>query len=78
MSTTAEFMMTKYGPLLSLTQLAALFDRSADGVRLSLLADNDFSRRIRPTKIKLGRRIYFKTELVAKVISGEIVEASKV
>ncbi|HUW50027.1 MAG TPA: DNA-binding protein [Sulfuricella sp.] len=71
-------MMTKYGPLLSLTQLAALFDRSADGVRLSLLADNDFSRRIRPTKIKLGRRIYFKTELVAKVISGEIVEASKV
>lgn len=78
MSTTAEFMMTKYGPLLSLAQLAALFDRSADGVRLSLLADNDFSRRIRPTKIKLGRRIYFKTELVAKVISGETGETAKV
>lgn len=78
MSTTAEFMMTKYGPLLSLTQLAALFDRSADGVRLSLLSDNDFSRQIRPSRIKLGRRIYFKTELVAKVISGEIGETAKV
>lgn len=74
MLTTTEFLMSKYGPLLSLSQLAALLDRSADGVRLSLLSDNAFSRQIRPTKIKLGRRVYFKTEMVAKVISGEACE----
>ena len=71
MSTTTEFMLHKYGPLLSLAQLAGLFDRSTDGVRLSLLHDSDFSRRINPAKLKIGRRVYFRTELVAKVIAGE-------
>lgn len=69
-ATTEEFLLRQYGPLLSLTQLAGILDRSTDGVRLSLLSDSEFSRQIRPTKIKLGRRIYFRTELIAKVISG--------
>lgn len=74
MSSTSEFLLGKYGPLLSLPQLASLLDRSVDGLRLSLLSDTEFSRQIKPTKIKLGRRVYFKTEMVAKVISGEVCE----
>jgi len=70
-TTTEEFLLGKYGPLLSLSQLAKLLDRSTDGVRISLNGDTEFSRQIKPTKIKLGRRIYFRTALVAKIISGD-------
>lgn len=76
-ATTKEFLLGKYGPLLSLPQLAGLLDRSTDGVRLSLLSDTEFSRQIRPTKIKLGRRVYFRTDLIAKVISGDTDKAAQ-
>lgn len=71
MSTTTEYMLDRYGPLLSLSQLAGLFDRSPEGIRISLLHDSDFSRQISPAKLKIGRRVYFRTEHVAKVISGK-------
>lgn len=69
MSITTEYMLDTYGPLLTLPQLAKLFGRSADGVRLSLLHDGEFARQIKPSRIKLGRRVYFRTEDVAKIIS---------
>jgi hypothetical protein len=33
---TAEILITQYGPLLTLAQLAKILDRSAEGLRISL------------------------------------------
>lgn len=55
-------------PLLSLEQLAELLQRSKDGLRISLSGDNEVSRKFLPCKIKIGRRIYFRTADVARVI----------
>jgi len=65
-----QFLLEKYGPVLSLSQLAGLLDRSTDGLRLSLLSNSDLSRKLNPARLKIGRRVYFQTLLVAKVITG--------
>jgi len=65
-----QFLLEKYGPVLSLSQLAGLLDRSTDGLRLSLLSNSDLSRKLNPARLKIGRRVYFQTLLVARVITG--------
>ena len=67
---TEQFLLEKYGPVLSLSQLAGLLDRSTDGLRLSLLSNSDLSRKLNPARLKIGRRVYFQTLLVARVITG--------
>ncbi|MET2530446.1 DNA-binding protein [Ralstonia pseudosolanacearum] len=67
-----EEVLTKlYGPLLSLAQLAQVLHRSADGLRICLRSDSDWSRSINAAKIKLGRRVYFRTAQISQVLSGE-------
>ena len=67
-----EEVLTKlYGPMLNIAQLAKVLHRSADGLRISLRADSDWSRPINAAKLKLGRRVYFRTAEIAKVLSGE-------
>lgn len=67
---TEELILSRYNgaPLLSLEQLAELLHRSKDGLRITLSSDSDLSRRIRPCRIKIGRRMYFKTTEVARLI----------
>lgn len=68
--TTEELILTRYNgaPLLSLDQLAELLHRSKQGLRISLCSNNDFSRKILPCRVKIGRRVYFKTAEVARLI----------
>jgi hypothetical protein len=68
--TTEEALLARYdgAPLLSIDQLAEILLRSKDGLRLSLGADNEVSRKLLPCKVKIGRRIYFRTADIAKVI----------
>ena len=66
-----QFLLEKYGPVLSLSQLAGLLDRSTDGLRLSLLSNSDLSKKLNPARLKIGRRVYFQTLVVARVITGE-------
>jgi hypothetical protein len=68
--TTEEALLARYAgaPLLSLEQLAEVLHRSKAGLRISLGGDNELSRRILPCRIKLGRRVYFRTADIAKVI----------
>jgi hypothetical protein len=65
-----EALTKQYGPLLSIAQLAKVLDRSAEGLRISLRSDSDWSRDINATRLKLGRRVYFRTAEIAKVLSG--------
>ena len=66
-----EALTKQYGPLLSIAQLAKVLDRSAEGLRKSLQSDSEWSRNINAAKVKLGRRVYFRTADIAKVFRGE-------
>lgn len=69
---TIEEQLTKqYGPLLSIAQLACVLHRSAEGLRISLRSASEWSNRINATKLKLGRRVYFRTAQIARVLGGE-------
>lgn len=61
----------KYGPLMSVAQLAQCLDRSPEGLRISLRTDSDWSRPINAAKRKIGRRVYFKTAAIAVVLNGQ-------
>ncbi len=71
MNTTFNYLQEEYGPLMSLEALAKTLDRSPQGLRVSLNTKTDISQAINATKRKIGRRIYFRTEAIAKIIDGE-------
>lgn len=66
-----EVLTKQYGPLMSIAQLAACLDRSAEGLRISLRTESEWSKSINATKLKLGRRVYFRTAEIALVLSGK-------
>lgn len=65
-----EALNKQYGPLLSVAQLAKVLDRSAEGLRISLRTESDWSKPVNAAKLKLGRRVYFRTAAIALVLSG--------
>lgn len=65
-----EALNKEYGPLLSVAQLAKVLNRSAEGLRISLRTESDWSKPLNAAKLKLGRRVYFRTAEVANVLSG--------
>ncbi|TVT63948.1 MAG: plasmid-related protein [Pseudomonas sp.] len=58
---TEEYLLSRFGPLMSLANIAELLNRSADGLRVSLYSDTDLSRKLKPTMVRIGRRVYFRT-----------------
>ncbi|MDR3727431.1 MAG: hypothetical protein P4K86_10355 [Terracidiphilus sp.] len=68
MLSTAEILIAKYGPLMTLAQLAATLERSIEGLRFGLRSDNDFSNRVNAARVRLGRRVYFHTVKIASVL----------
>lgn len=65
-----EVLTQEYGPLLSIAQLAKVLHRSSEGLRITLRTPSDWSKPINAAKIKLGRRVYFRTAEIALVLSG--------
>lgn len=69
MTTPAVETLTKqYGPLLSITPLAALLDRSPDGLRITPRSSGERVNKINATRLRLGRRVYFRTAEVANML----------
>lgn len=66
-----ETLTKQYGPLMSIAQLAACLDRSAEGLRISLRTESEWSKSVNATKLKLGRRVYFRTAEIAQVLNGK-------
>ncbi|MCO7631999.1 MULTISPECIES: DNA-binding protein [Pseudomonas] len=66
-----QHLLETFGPLLTLEQLAQLLHRSPGGLRFSLTTQSAFARQINATKVRLGRRAYFRTSCIASVLSGE-------
>lgn len=69
--TIEETLLQRYGPLLSIGQLASVLDRSPDGLRISLRSSNEWANRLNTSRLKIGRRVYFRTSQVAQMFSDE-------
>ena len=63
-------MFDRYGPLLTLAQLAQMLNRSTDGMRMALREASPYAERLNAAKVRIGRRIYFRTPDVAQVLLG--------
>lgn len=68
--TTEELILTGNGgsPLLSLFQVAEILHRSPEGLRITLSGDNDLARSLKPCRVKIGRRVYFRVTSIARFI----------
>lgn len=72
-SSTLDFLLRKYGPSLTLEDLAEVLKRKPSGVR-SVLSRNadDWAKEINKKKVYIGRRVYFPAEAVADLLSGSL------
>lgn len=69
-SPTEQLLLDLYGPLLTLAQLADLFHRTPSGLRFTLSHQSEFSSKVNSARIKLGRRVYFRTTNIAALLSA--------
>ncbi len=74
--TTEEFLLDRFGPLMSIADVAEILGRSADGFRVALYSDGDVSRRLRPTMVRIGRRVYFRTLQLADALGLDSPKAN--
>ncbi len=63
-------LVDRYGPLLTLSEVAGILKRSPDGLRVSLGRENEVSKKLNPAKKKIGRRVYFHVSAVAELIGS--------
>lgn len=66
--TIEEILVNQYGPLLSLAELAMILDRSPGGLRCGLRSSCEWVSRINTARLRLGRRVYFRTTEIANVL----------
>lgn len=71
LNSTEQILIDLYGPLLSLEQLAVVLKRSKDGLRLTIRGNSDFAKKMQSARRRLGRRVYFNSILIGKMIDGE-------
>jgi len=64
-----NILLEKYGPFLSIEQLADVLDRSPKGLRITLQrANSEVTKQFKPARKKLGRRVYFNAVRVAEIM----------
>jgi len=69
--TLEQSITTRYGILLSQTQLAELLGRTPGGLRYSLSYPSDqHTRDLKASGRKIGRRVYYPAAEVAQIIEG--------
>lgn len=68
--TIEETLVKQFGPLIPLAGLATLLDRSPEAIRMFLRSGGGLAEQINSAKLKVGRRLYFRTSEVAEVLSG--------
>ena len=64
-------LVERFGPLMPLAGLANLLDRSPEAVRMFLRSNSEMAHRINTAKLKIGRRLFFRTADVAQCLCGE-------
>lgn len=72
-----DYFFEKYGPLMTLSDLALMLHRSYDGLRTSLRIPNELSDAINDARVHMGRRVYFSTKKIAAIIRNRYPHAQK-
>ncbi|MFU2326816.1 hypothetical protein [Pseudomonas sp. NFX98] len=62
----------RFGPLLTAVHLAEVLHRSEQGLRWSLTQPGEFADTINTTRIKIGRRNYYRAADLALLLTGEV------
>jgi len=74
-----EVLVTRFGPLMTYADMAALFRLggtvAADAMRQRMRRDKVLGTQLRSCAVRLGRRTYFRADLVAAAI-GELTRAN--
>jgi len=66
--TTEETLIKQYGPMFSINPLAGILDRSPEGLHTMLRSSGEWANMINATRLRSGRRLYFRTVEVADVL----------
>jgi len=76
---TREQLIEKYGVLLTVNNVAELLHRTPSGLRWSLSQGGTEPGLafLRSSSVKIGRKIYFPAEALAKLIDGDIPQYSE-
>lgn len=74
--TTADYLLQRFGPLMSLHNLAAILGRPSESIRVGLYSDSDLSGKLRPTVVRIGRRIYFRTMQLSTALELDNTESN--
>lgn len=64
-----DVLNKQYGPLLSMAQLAKVLSRSPEGLRLALRTSEAWAQQVNGAKLKIGRRVYFRTSEIATMLT---------
>lgn len=68
---TEDRLAQRYGVLMTLGDLATVFKRSQDGLRMTMHSKSELGRQLSRAKLRIGRRVHFKTADIAKIIDGK-------
>ncbi len=60
----------RYGPLLTLVEVAKILKKSPEALRVALNRENEVSEKLNPAKKRIGRRVYFRVAAVAELIES--------
>lgn len=63
-----DYLVARYGVLMTLDNLAELLKRTPAGLRIGLTTDGDVSKRFGPARVKIGRRVFFRTHQVVEAL----------
>jgi len=68
-SATYQYLLSKYGPLLTLNHVAEVMHTTPNGVRMAVTRQRQpFAAGLATAQRRLGRRVYFEARLVAAVV----------
>ena len=63
-------LIDRYGPLVTIVQLAELLHRSPAGLAYTLSQPSSFAKSINTARVKLGRRVYFRASDLATALTN--------
>ncbi|WCM90012.1 hypothetical protein [Acidovorax sp. NCPPB 3576] len=73
-TTPLDFLLQKYGPTMTLEELAVVLKRKPGGVRVVLaMRTEEWAISLNSRKIYIGRRVHFPTDAVAELLTGDLI-----
>ena len=71
-SATYQYLLTQYGPLLTLNHVAEVLHGTPNGLRMAMnRKQHPFTRSLAESRRRFGRRVYFEARQVARLIDDE-------